>query len=480
MSNIEVDVAIIGAGSAGMAAYRAARRHTDSILLMEGDAYGTTCARVGCMPSKLLIAAANAADDARRGAMFGLRIASPVPDGERIMARVRSERDRFVGLVASTVEAWPRSHRIDSRARFVAPNTLSFGDGRLVHAARIVIATGSHPVVPAEWLGSVGNRLIVSDDIFEWERLPDSVLVIGAGAIGLEMGQALHRLGVRVRILSHGLRLGGLTDPDLTGHARKVLSEDMPLSQPAHIDRLERAGESVVVEYSQNSGLRAREQFDYVLVAAGRSPNVIDLGLESAGIDLDARGVPVSDPETTRVGNSAVFMAGDVSGRRPLLHEAADEGRIAGDNAGRYPDVRRRPRRAGLSIVFTEPQIASAGRTHAELEASGVDFAVAELDFSDQGRSRVMGRNRGLLRVYAEVETGRFLGAEMIAPDAEHLAHLLAWAVQAGLTVQQMLDSPYYHPVVEEGVRTALRLLQRKLAVPVGAIESCLDCDGLA
>lgn len=479
MSDLEVDVAIIGAGSAGMAAYRAARRHTDSLLIVEGDAYGTTCARVGCMPSKLLIAAASAADDVRRAGVFGLRIVPPVPDGERIMARVRSERDRFVGLVADTVESWPRSHRIDSGARFVAPNTLSLGDGRLVHAARIVIATGSHPVVPPEWRISLGDRLIVSDDIFEWDRLPESVLVIGAGAIGLEMGQALLRLGVRVRILSNGLRLGGLTDPALVNHARKVLSEDMSLSQPAHIDHLERVGDSVVVEYLQSSGLRAREQFDYVLVAAGRSPNVTDLGLESAGIDLDARGIPVSDPATTRVGNSLVFMAGDASGRRLLLHEAADEGRIAGDNAGRYPDVRRRPRRAGLSIVFTEPQIASAGRTWAELQASGVDFSGAEVDFSDQGRSRVMGRNRGLLRVYAETATGQFLGAEMIAPDAEHLAHLLAWAVQAGLTVQQMLDSPYYHPVVEEGVRTALRSLQRKLAVPIGSIESCLDCDAL-
>jgi len=114
-------------------------------------------------------------------------------------------------------------------------------------------------------------------------------------------------------------------------------------------------------------------------------------------------------------------------------------------------------------VVFSDPQIAVAGRGHAALLAGGAPFAVAQLDFADQGRSRVMRRNRGLLRVYGEYGTGRFLGAEMIAPAAEHLGHLLAWAVQAGRTVEDMLASPFYHPVVEEGVRTALRALEREL-----------------
>jgi dihydrolipoamide dehydrogenase len=191
---------------------------------------------------------------------------------------------------------------------------------------------------------------------------------------------------------------------------------------------------------------------------------------------LDAAGIPAHDPRTGRVGNTHVFIAGDVAEDRPLLHEAADDGRIAGDNAGRFPDVRVRPRRAPLAVVFSDPQIALAGASHAELMHAGTAFATGSVSFVDQGRSRVMGRNQGALNVYGERGSGRFLGAEMLGPAAEHIGHLLAWSVQRGDTVQQMLDSPFYHPVVEEGLRTALRHLQHELQMGPVPVERCLDC----
>jgi dihydrolipoamide dehydrogenase len=159
-----------------------------------------------------------------------------------------------------------------------------------------------------------------------------------------------------------------------------------------------------------------------------------------------------------------------------ILHEAADDGRIAGDNAGRYPNVRPRPRRAPLGIVFSNPQIAMAGATFRQLTESGAAFEVGEASFADQGRSRVMLENHGVIRVYADSATGTFLGAEMVGPSAEHIGHLLSWSVQRRDTVQQMIDSPFYHPVVEEGVRTALRQIQRKLVIPPPPPEACLDC----
>lgn len=153
---------------------------------------------------------------------------------------------------------------------------------------------------------------------------------------------------------------------------------------------------------------------------------------------------------------------------------AADQGRIAGDNAGRYPDVRPGLRRTPLSVAFTDPQIATVGQTFRSLQ-KGL-FIVGEVGFDTQGRSRVMQQNHGLLRVYAEAGTGRFIGAEMFGPRAEHLAHLLAWACQSGLTVGQMLDMPFYHPVIEEGLRTALRDAQEKLLHGLPEIEHCTDC----
>ena len=462
MDPIRADVAIIGAGTAGMAAFRAAREHTQSVLLIEGGSYGTTCARVGCMPSKLLIAAADAAQHVREAEGFGVHAGPPVIDGKAVMQRVRSERDRFVGFVLETIDSWPDAQRTQATARFLDPHTLALDDGRTVQAGRIVIATGSRTSVPAGWAEALGDRLVVNDDVFDWQDLPSSVLVVGAGVIGLELGQALHRLGVRVRMLAREQRVGGLTDPVVAAHACTVLQAELPLLLDARIAAVAREGGQVRVDFRAGD-TDYTERFEFVLAAIGRLPNIEHLNLAAAGIALDARGVPVTDAGTARAGDSHIFVAGDVATRRLLLHEAADDGRIAGDNAGRFPDVRAQPRRAGLAVVFSDPQIAVAGRGHAALVAGGAPFAVAQLDFADQGRSRVMRRNRGLLRVYGEYGTGRFLGAEMIAPAAEHLGHLLAWAVQAGRTVEDMLASPFYHPVVEEGVRTALRALEREL-----------------
>lgn len=155
-----------------------------------------------------------------------------------------------------------------------------------------------------------------------------------------------------------------------------------------------------------------------------------------------------------------------------MLHEAADEGHIAGDNAGRWPEVVPHPRRTPLAVVFSEPQIMLTGRHHRELCASGVRFATGTVSFANQGRSRVIGRNAGALHVYGDCATRRLLGAEMVGPAAEHLGHLLAWSIGHGATVDDALAQPFYHPVIEEGLRTALRELKRAL----DAREDCGDC----
>ena len=163
----------------------------------------------------------------------------------------------------------------------------------------------------------------------------------------------------------------------------------------------------------------------------------------------------------------------------PLLHEAADQGKIAGDNAGRFDDAVPGLRRTSISVVFSDPQIAMVGASYRQLEQKYGNcqcFATGEVSFEDQGRSRVMLKNKGMLRVYAEQGTGLFLGAEMFGPAAEHIAHLLSWAVQSKMTVAQMLDMPFYHPVIEEGVRTALRDLNAQLHLGPEIISHCIEC----
>jgi dihydrolipoamide dehydrogenase len=462
MTTIQTDVAVIGAGTAGLAAYRAAVAAGKRAVIIEGGPYGTTCARVGCMPSKLLIAAAEAAHELRHTAPFGVHVDGQVRiDGREVMARVRGERDRFVGFVVRGVENIPESDRLRGHARFIDNTTLEVDGHTTVRASRVVIATGSRPALPAPFK-AFGDRLIVNDDVFAWEDLPNSVVVFGPGVIGLELGQALSRLGVRVRVFGVSGSLGPLTDPAIRAYAAKAFNDEFYLEPEASVTEMARDGDQVVVTYADREGRSVTERFDYALAATGREPNVRGLGLENTGLALDQRGVPVFDPETLQCGNAPVFIAGDANNILPLLHEAADEGKAAGENAASYPQVKRLARRAPLAVVFSDPQIAMVGQRYADL-AEG-SFVTGEVSFEDQGRSRVMLKNRGLMHVYADKASGRFLGAEWIGPRAENIAHLLAWSYQQGLTIGQMLGMPFYHPVVEEGLRTALRDAAARLA----------------
>ena len=463
MNKLVVDVAVIGTGTAGLAAYRAARAQGSSAVVIESGPYGTTCARVGCMPSKLLIAASEAAHMLALASGFGVHAGVTRIDGVAVMARVRSERDRFVGFVLEGVDNIPDHDKLRGHARFTGPHTLQVDEHTTIEAARVVIATGSTPFVPS-LLRDVGKGVIVSDDVFAWTDLPTSVAVIGTGVIGLELGQALARLGVRVSFFARGGSVAQLSDPEVLHVASTTLAAELDLRFQQTIIEARQDGDEVVLATRDASGNERSERFQFVLVTAGRTPNVHDIGIETTGLQLDDQGIPVFDPLTMQCGNSHIFIAGDANNERPVLPEAADHGKIAGDNAGRYPDVRPGLRRTPLAIAFTEPQIATLGESYHELCAQGrPKFAVGSVSFTNQGRSRVMLQNHGMLRVYGEYSTGRFIGAEMIAPRGENLGHLLAWACQARMTVAQMLEMPFYHPVIEEGVRTALRDLAAEL-----------------
>lgn len=448
------DIAIIGAGTAGMGAYRVAKAAGQRVVLIEGGPYGTTCARVGCMPSKLLIAAAEAAHHARHTAAFGVHVDGVVRvDGAQVMARVKSERDRFVGFVLESIEGFDPADRIRGHAHFLDDTTVQVDDHTRVTASRIIIATGSSPVVPKMYR-VLGDRVVLNDDVFEWDALPERVLVVGPGVIGLEIGQALSRLGVDVTVVGRSDGLAGISDPVVRQQALDAFRAEFPVHLNADVTAVRREGQGVVADLCTSHG-PSTARFDYVLLAVGRSPNLNGLGLEHTSMRFDDRNMPVFNLETLQVEGVPIFLAGDVNAQWPLLHEAADDGRIAAENAVKYPAVTPAQRRAPMSVVFTDPQVMSAGQRYARLDENNI--VVGAVDFSGQGRSRVMLKNRGMLRVYADKASGRFLGAEMVGPAAEHIAHLLAWSYQQGLTVAQMLNMPFYHPVIEEGLRTALR-----------------------
>ncbi|WP_111413045.1 dihydrolipoyl dehydrogenase [Billgrantia lactosivorans] len=484
MQERDVDIAVIGAGTAGLSALQVARQYRDRVVLIEGGELGTTCARVGCMPSKLLIAAAESAHTVREAAGFGIEATGVAINGRDVMARVRRHRDAFVASVLDSMQRIEPDNRLSGHARFEDPHTLRVGDDLRLHARAIVIATGSRPHWPKTF-APAGDRLVDSEAVFEWEALPDSVAVFGPGIVGLELGQALARLGVRLRLFGNSGSLGPFRDPALRDYAERTFSDEFYLDPAAKVEGIERDGDQVVVTFlERGSGRRLTERFDYLLAATGRRPNIDRLDLHNAGLALDDKGVPRYNRFTMQCRRaddenaaSHVFIAGDANQELPLLHEANQQGRIAGHNAARYPERRAGRRNTPLSIVFTDPQMATVGLSRDEAARRFGCEAVAEggASFEDQGRAVVMGRNRGLMRLYAEHGSGQFLGAELFGPRVEHIAHLLAWALEQKMGVERMLEMPYYHPVLEEGLRSALRDLSRALLQGPAMTERCLE-----
>jgi dihydrolipoamide dehydrogenase len=458
MEERRVDIAIIGAGTAGLNAMSQARRAGRSFVLINGGEPGTTCARVGCMPSKAMI---QVAEDYHRRTHLGRYgidghqgLTLDLPEA---LEHVQEMRDTFVDRVlGSSTDDMPEDLFIQDYAHFVEPDLLEVGAQR-IRAAAVVIASGSRPLVPDAWR-QFGDRLLTTDTLFELEDLPRSIAVVGLGTIGLELGQSLHRLGVEVEGYDRLESIAGIRDPEVNRVAIELMRKEMSLhlGQAAEISS---DGAALMVDTGEHQGY-----FDAVLCSIGRVPNVEGLQLENLGVALDRRGLPAFDRNSMQVGDLPIYIAGDVTAERPILHEAGDEGRIAGYNAAQsavgQPPQRFR-RRTPLFINFSDPNICAVGKRFDELDPNTT--AIGEIKMAPVGRALIMGKNRGAIRLYADKASGQMLGAELIAPRGENLAHLLAWSIQQQLTVESMLRMPFYHPVIEEALQGALNDLNRKL-----------------
>ena len=455
LADLETDVAILGAGTAGLAAERKARSDGARTLLIDPHFAGTTCATVGCMPSKLLIAAGEAAHRVREAGRFGVKVSAPQIDGPAVMARLRSHRDAFVSSVKSTYEALPEGTCVKARASFSGPDALSLDDGRTVSFRTTVIATGSEPVIP-EPFRALGDIVLTNEDLFELQDLPHSIGVIGAGPLGLELAQALSRLGVRVEVFDMEDTLAGLAPGDVEQSLREPLQAEFPIHLGARPEP-EQGESGAVLKWGDGK----MANFSRLLVSAGRKPVLDGLELEKAGIETGEHGAPLFDRNTMQCGSSRLFIAGDVDNDLPVLHEASAEGTIAGANAASWPDVEPMRRKTRLQIMFTEPNFAMVG----DIPEREDGHVCGRVDYGDQGRAKAMGRNQGICELYAERSTGKLTGALLVGPDIEHIAHLLAWSMERGATANGLLSNPFYHPTLEEGMKTALQEICRTLSL---------------
>lgn len=458
MSNVrEVDIVVVGAGTAGLSAFNEIKARGVDALLIDRGPLGTTCARVGCMPSKAVLHAGEqwssmrATDEGKLCAEAGLP--------RSLWRDARRTRDALAGGAAERTVKTAGDRLLMGSARFKDDRTLLV-DGTEVRARAFVIATGSHPVVP-NGLESLGERLLTTDTLFELDAMPRSLGVLGMGAIGLEMGLAMSRLGLRVVGGDLQGSLGGIADPAIQHRALELFGSELTLWLGHPIDaNLDEGGKLVRMESNGR-----KDHVEALLAALGRRPNVAELELGNAGVHLDDKRQPVLDPKTLRAaGAAAVFMAGDVSPDRPLMHEAVDEGVFAARSAmacisGQPVSLRRR--RAPVSIIFSNPDVAAVGTSYGDLDLE--KSVIGQAEGSTNGRSKILHAERNLVNVYVERATRRVIGASLVATRGEHLAHHLAWAVQRGDTVDDLLAMPYYHPSLEEMLQSAFKDAARQL-----------------
>ena len=443
-------IAIIGAGTAGLTARREVARVTDDYVLIDPGPLGTTCARVGCMPSKAFIQVANDFHRRHHWQKMGISGADQAAvNSVEVMNHVRRHRDRFTGGTVKGMQGFD-DHLIRKKARFIDAHTLDL-EGETHHADKIIIATGSAPFIPPNWK-AFESHLITTDSLFELDKLPKSMAILGLGIIGLELGLALSRLGVKVVSLGRDSQLGGASDPLVLASIKKILEPELNFQ----------FGEIEILGINSKNQLEVKcggniFSVDKALVAIGRRPRLLDLQLENAGIKFDSRGMPDYDPCNFSLKDAPhLFLAGDVNAHRPLLHEASDQGFITGfsaaSNGESLPGFQTR---TPLAVTFTEPQIASAGKRFVDLKAG--EFVIGTSDFGNQGRAVMMNASGGLIQLYADAKSGLVLGAELFTAESEHMAHLLAWSIQQNQTVFDLLRMPFYHPVLEEGLRSAIR-----------------------
>ncbi len=451
----EVDVAIIGAGSGGLSARREVEKKTKNYVVIDGGTLGTTCARVGCMPSKVLIQVAE--DFYRRNKHLeeGIHGGDNLTvNTKEVMAHVRKLRDRFVRGVLGGMNSWGQEHFIDEYAKFVDANTLKTKSFEIT-AKKIILASGSSPAIPDIFKG-YESFLITTDSFFELEDLPKSMAVIGLGVIGMELGQAVSRLGVNTIGIGRRKNVCGITDPKLNDYATQKFSELLNLSF-AGVEKVEQKKNQLAITTDGKT-----HYVDKVLVTSGRGAQWQNLNIEALGYDLNNKIIPEFDSETRALTKYPhIFIAGDNSGEKQILHEASDEGRVAGYNA--VNEVKAFRPRTPLMVTFSDPNIACSGASYKELTDKGIDFEIGEVSFEGQGRSIVKLKEIGMLRVYGDKKSKRILGSELMAPDGEHLAHLLSWVISQEMNVNEVLNLPFYHPVIEEGLRTALRDLRDKI-----------------
>ena len=448
----EYDLMIIGGGSAAFAAAIKAAEHGAKVAIVEAGTIGGTCVNIGCVPSKTLIRAAELCYKSAYPRFEGLT-ACPLPSDWQ---RVIQQKDELVaslreGKYVHVIDTYPNITLIRGRARLTDRLSVSI-DSKIYTPGKIVVATGSRPWAPpipglkeAGYLDSTASLSL--------EALPQSMIVVGGGTIGLELGQLFSRFGVLVTILEGNPHIAAAEEPEISEALAKYLAEEkVRVYTGAHISRVEKVNEGRRV-YPEIEGKEHTLMAEQVLVTTGRLPNTSDLGLEEAGVEIGKRGEIVVN-EHLQTSNPDIYAAGDVIGDPMFVYVAAYAGGLAAENAltgaGRIYDLFALPR-----VTFTDPQIASVGLTEAQASERGLKVKTSVLSLKDVPRALAARDTRGLIKLVAEEETSRLFGAHVLAAEAGEVIQEATLAIRFGLTVQDLVETFHPYLTMVEGLKLA-------------------------
>lgn len=455
------DIIIIGAGTAGMSAYKEAKRQGKKILIINAESWETTCVRVGCMPSKIFISAANRLHDIKTSQKVGLEIKFE-SDTSHVMQHVRKLRSHFAASILEQVKSWDENDKVSGYATFVDQNTVEV-DGKKYQAKSFVLAVGSTPNVDEDIKKELKEKYITTDDFFELKRVPKSIAIIGSGAIAIELAQALQRLEVDTTVFARSDKIGILTSENLQNIAKKEVKKELKILFETLPRQYIKENEYISLTYQDKENNEQTIKVDYVLSATGRKTLLSTLNLENIDSKFkDSEKLPI-DEHTKQLGDYPIFVAGDAYTTTPVQHEASIEGRRIIENCIKYPDIKNIKTVTPLSIVFCSPEMAIVGQSYKTLTKHNKKFTTGFVSYENQGRSLILGKNKGGLEIYIDQQTRKILGAEIYVYQAEHFAHQLNWLISENITLEDFLEKPFYHPTMEEGIRTALRNAKREL-----------------
>ena len=465
--NRTYDLAVIGGGSAGFNAARVAASLGKRVAVIDGARkLGGLCILRGCMPSKTLIYSAEVLHLAGSGRSFGLRIEGASAD----MAAIQARKKRIIGDFARDRVKQLESGDfalIRGNARFADPDSVELENGRRIRAGHFLLATGSKVSVPPI-PGLAAARFWTSDDVLELDFKPRSVIVLGGGIVACELAQFLNRIGTRVCLVQRSANLLRNHSKEAAAVVRQAfVDEGIEVHTDTEIRQVRSGREGVSVTFRRGEKIVQRRA-DHLFNALGREPSTSRLLLASAGVKTAPNGRILTN-RWQQTSAPHIYAAGDCCGPHEIVHVAIQQAELAARHMAGATGLRPVDDSMLLSVVFTDPQIGAIGRSERHLMEKNVRYLAASHPFNDHGRSILMNANFGYVKVMADPEKGRILGAEIVGKDAGELIHCFAAPLAMRATVFDMLRAPWYHPTLSEIVTYPLEEIAGRLTRRKGA-----------